>query len=952
MRYLTDTGGTTMPGSRHNGDFSASQVLSPEGIHVLLVDDERSSRLIVGTLLRQCRYTVTEADSGLTALETLRSQQPGTFNLILTDVMMPDVDGIELLKQIRTDPTFSSIPVVMMSANERNDTVFECIQGGAEDYLVKPVSKNAIQCIWQHVWRRQNAARVPQSQDEGEEELRTTSRVGAVPVVGPQMGGHVLGSASLASPQQVGPATASPIRRSASDDALNVADGPAEGSPDTVGPSGGSRRARPVRRQAPAPAPWPSPLLSGGALEDPQNHRLPRVASDMQLVGGRRQVVSADDLAVRGTSHRFASTSSAPELQGAEGPALADVHVDRSLLEYLEVRNRVDVAESLKLFEATVNMLAPSHHRGEAFKIVRPSLLWLGSDWVMRTMPRGPHHPVVSEEVRKLEAECYASPEELLGREPTPASDIYSLGVLCVELFHNYTRHGERKEVLRKIPHRYMPEGIFRSPALHGWVVSMLEPRAERRPTLVSVCKDPFVKNLAAELRLRQQAAVARALPPRTITRREARQHTVVTQAFEAAKKAEAEERDRQSQMDPAVNHLLISFLSKVKRKRKREARALKKQLALLQADLDYTTEQLEQVQAARAARQLQQQVSMVLPRLDQVRAASEASSQAEAMPDALALAVCSPRTGYGDPALGSAGPLALRPAPGAVGPARPSRRGMLLAEEKWRRMQPALESLQGVFFKRKRARQEGGHTEIKREESQVPLGLDGFDDCLTSFAEDLVNVSRYSQIKVRATLKYTDMMNQSDMVCSIAVDRDDELFATAGVSRRIKLFSLHDVLTSDQPMHYPRFEIATRAKLSSVAFNSYIKNKLVAADTDGMIALMDSSVGTVGLVYEEHTRTVRSVDFSPGDPSRFVSGSDDGTVRIWTVNCDRCFHTLDLKSPVCSVQWSPTNSPPHCLRVCQLPDLPVRRAQAGDASWQHRGAQQGGLLRALDGEE
>jgi hypothetical protein len=65
----------------------------------------------------------------------------------------------------------------------------------------------------------------------------------------------------------------------------------------------------------------------------------------------------------------------------------------------------------------------------------------------MRTMPRGQYHPVISEEVRKLEAECYASPEELLGREPTPASDIYSLGVLCVELFHNYTRIGEREEV-------------------------------------------------------------------------------------------------------------------------------------------------------------------------------------------------------------------------------------------------------------------------------------------------------------------------------------------------------------------------------------------------------------------------------------------------------------------------------------------------------------------------
>jgi WD40 repeat protein len=44
-------------------------------------------------------------------------------------------------------------------------------------------------------------------------------------------------------------------------------------------------------------------------------------------------------------------------------------------------------------------------------------------------------------------------------------------------------------------------------------------------------------------------------------------------------------------------------------------------------------------------------------------------------------------------------------------------------------------------------------------------------------------------------------------------------------------------------------------------------------------------------------------------DPSRFISGSDDGSVRLWSINCHRSLRTLDLKSPVCSVQWSPTTS-------------------------------------------
>ena len=48
-----------------------------------------------------------------------------------------------------------------MSANERHETVLECIQEGAEDYLLKPVTKKVVQCIWQHVWRRQQQQQLP-----------------------------------------------------------------------------------------------------------------------------------------------------------------------------------------------------------------------------------------------------------------------------------------------------------------------------------------------------------------------------------------------------------------------------------------------------------------------------------------------------------------------------------------------------------------------------------------------------------------------------------------------------------------------------------------------------------------------------------------------------------------------------------------------------------------------
>lgn len=77
------------------------------------------------------------------------------------------------------------------------------------------------------------------------------------------------------------------------------------------------------------------------------------------------------------------------------------------------------------------------------------------------------------------------------------------------------------------------------------------------------------------------------------------------------------------------------------------------------------------------------------------------------------------------------------------------------------------------------------------------------------------------------------------------------------------QIYNLSEILDPDLPQHYPRFQILGRAKLSCVAYNSYIKSKLVAADTDGMITMLDGSNGQVGTIYEEHNRTVRSVDFS-----------------------------------------------------------------------------------------
>lgn len=128
-------------------------LISPGDIHVLVVDDERLSRLVVGNQFRRCGYQVTVADGGMEALRMLQ-ERPDGFNLILVDLMMPEVDGVQLLRILRADPSFNAIPIIMMSGNCHQSTVLQCIAAGAEEYLVKPVTKRDVAHMWQHVWRR------------------------------------------------------------------------------------------------------------------------------------------------------------------------------------------------------------------------------------------------------------------------------------------------------------------------------------------------------------------------------------------------------------------------------------------------------------------------------------------------------------------------------------------------------------------------------------------------------------------------------------------------------------------------------------------------------------------------------------------------------------------------------------------------------------------------------
>ena len=109
----------------------------PQVGDLLVVDDNRVNRLLLGRALEQLGHRVTFAENGREALETLRQRR---VDLVLLDIEMPEMDGYQVLAAMSSDPKLREVPVVMMSSVEEVDSVARCIEMGAEDYLFKPVN--------------------------------------------------------------------------------------------------------------------------------------------------------------------------------------------------------------------------------------------------------------------------------------------------------------------------------------------------------------------------------------------------------------------------------------------------------------------------------------------------------------------------------------------------------------------------------------------------------------------------------------------------------------------------------------------------------------------------------------------------------------------------------------------------------------------------------------------
>ncbi len=114
---------------------------APGTHHILIVDDARANIRVLVDILRE-HYDISAATGGLQALELVAGGDPAVIpDLILLDIAMPDMDGFEVCRRLRSDPATGEIPVVFITASTDPETVAEAFGAGGSDYVRKPVSR-------------------------------------------------------------------------------------------------------------------------------------------------------------------------------------------------------------------------------------------------------------------------------------------------------------------------------------------------------------------------------------------------------------------------------------------------------------------------------------------------------------------------------------------------------------------------------------------------------------------------------------------------------------------------------------------------------------------------------------------------------------------------------------------------------------------------------------------
>ena len=111
-------------------------------MRVLIVDDSRAIRRIIGEIMKQLDFVVTEAGNGVEALQRL--EELGAPDLVLVDWNMPEMNGLDFIKAVRANPAYSDLPLMMVTTETEMERMALAFMAGVNEYVMKPFDKATI----------------------------------------------------------------------------------------------------------------------------------------------------------------------------------------------------------------------------------------------------------------------------------------------------------------------------------------------------------------------------------------------------------------------------------------------------------------------------------------------------------------------------------------------------------------------------------------------------------------------------------------------------------------------------------------------------------------------------------------------------------------------------------------------------------------------------------------
>ncbi|KAL6561812.1 hypothetical protein OROMI_017413 [Orobanche minor] len=463
-------------------------------------------------------------------------------------------------------------------------------------------------------------------------------------------------------------------------------------------------------------------------------------------------------------------------------------------------------------------------------------------------------HSFPMKQILLMESDWYTAPEEVSGGDTSCASDIYQLGVLLFELFCTFSSMEEKSSTMASLRHRLLPPQL------------LLKWPKEASFCLCELMQSEFLKE-----------------PRNDIEEREA--------AIELHE--EIEEQD-----------LLLEFLLTLRQKKQDAADTLNEAISFISSDIEEATNMQTALRTKGGPDIESTKNSPLNPHLTNIADDDHSSASGSRKRIRQGLDITSPDESYdraGNQESAFSKNYRLMKYFEKVESAYFLTRRMAVKKPSWSLGRHSLTSSDGGASVTKRSSiSNPSPKELNNENKQ--------SGWINTFLEGLGKYLAFSKIKVKADLKHGDLLNSSNLVCSLSFDRDGEFFATAGVNKKIKIFEYNSTLNEEHDIHYPVVELASRSKLSSICWNSYIKSQIVSSNFEGVVQVWDVTRSQAFMEMKEHERRVWSVDFSVVDPTLLASGSDDGSVKLWNINQGASVGTIRTMANVCCVQF-PTDS-------------------------------------------